>query len=340
MTPSELEQKIKKNMLGSVYFFYGEETYLAEDKIKSIRKRLIPVGTEDLNVLRLEGKKADLDALEEFLDSFPQLSEKKLAVVKNTGYFSNMNSKEFRRIKTIVENASADNCLIFEEDAFDKKKEKNLAFIEEKGGIVRFDFLAGNQAQVWLERLAERCEKQISDKDTAYLVRLCGPSLGSIYREFTKVLRLVGERRSITRQDIDAVVVKSADVKIYELFDDIVESRRSKVMEGLKDLLSKPEKEGGKAPLDVLNSLIGNVSELLMVKLLKEEGVAPEQIAEYFSFKRPVFVVNKLYAKSKKFGDAYLRRMIYQGLHYDVAVKSGKMDPAAAAELYVVELLG
>lgn len=335
MTISDLDQKIKKNMLGSVYFFYGEETYLTEDKIKSVKKRLIPVGTEDLNFLQLEGKKADLNILEEFLDSFPQMSERKLAVVKNTGYFNNMNSTEFKRMKKMTENAAADTCLIFVEESFDKKKEKNLDFIAEKGGVVRFDFLPGNQAEVWLERLFERCEKRVSDRDISYIVRQCGPALGSIYGEFSKLIHFVGQRQSVTREDIDAVIVKSTEAKIFELFDDIVESRRSKVMENFKNLMDSGEK-----PLSVMSRLIGSVSELLMVKLLKEEGVSQDEILGYFDFKRPAFVVNKLYTQSKKFGEAYLRRMIYKGLRYDVSVKSGKLDARAAAELYVVELLG
>lgn len=335
MTISDLDQKIKKNTLGIAYFFYGEEVYLMEDKIKSIKKHLIPVGTEDLNILQLEGKKADLSVLEEFVDSFPQMSERKLAIVKNTGYFSNMNSGEFKKIKKIVEKAESDTCLIFLENAFDKKKEKNLNYIAEKGGVVCFDFLAGNQAEVWLERLFECCEKRISDKDLSYIVRQCGPALSSIYGEFTKLIHFVGARQIITREDIDAVVVKSTEAKIFDLFDDIVDSRRGKVMENFKNLMDSGEK-----PLVVMSMLTGKISELLMVKLLKEEGAAQEEISGYFDFKRPAFVVNKLYAQGKKFGEAYLRRMIYKGLCYDVAVKSGKIDAYAAAEAYIVELLG
>ncbi len=335
MNISDLDQKIKKNTLGRVYFFYGEEIYLMEDKIKSIKKHLIPAGTEDLNVLQLEGKKADLSVLEEFLNSFPQMSERKLAIVKNTGYFNNMNSTEFKQIKKISEEIAADTCLIFAEGNFDKKKEKNLSFIAEKGGVVRFEFLSGNQAEVWLERLFERCEKRISDRDVSYIVRQCGPALGSIYGEFSKLIHFVGERQSITRDDIDAVVVKSTETKIFELFDDIVESRRGKVMENFKNLIDSGEK-----PLSLMSRLISNISELHMVKLLKEEGASQEEILNYFDFKRPAFVVNKMHTQSKKFGEAYLRRMIYKGLHYDVAVKSGKLDAQAAVEAYVVELLG
>lgn len=335
MTISDLDQKIRKNMLGSVYFFYGEEIYLIEDKIKSIKKRLIPAGTEELNFLQLEGKKADLNILEEFLDSFPQMSERKLAIVKNTGFFNNMNAAEFKRIKKMSESVATDTCLIFAEESFDKKKEKNLDFIADKGGVIRFDYLPGNQAEVWLERLFERCEKRISDRDVSYIVRQCGPALANIYGEFSKLIHYVGERSTVTREDIDAVIVKSTEAKIFELFDDIVESRRSKVMENFKNLMDVGEK-----PLTVMNRLVGSVSELLMVKQLKEEGASREEILGYFDFKRPAFVVNKLYTQSKKFGEAYLRRMVYKGLQYDVSVKSGKLDARTAVELYVIELLG
>lgn len=334
MTLSELEKQIKSNTLKTAYFFYGEEVFLLEDKVKAIKKRLIPAGTEDLNYLSLEGKKADLNALEEFIDSFPQMSERKLAVIKNTGFFSNMNSAEAKRLKQLTAQLAPDTCLVFAEPNFDKKKEKNLDFVAEKGGVVRFDYLSGNQAEVWLDRLFEKSGKRISERDVSYLVRQCGPALGNLYSEFTKLVNFMGERGAISRADIDAVIVKSTEAKMFDMFDDIVEARRAKVMRQFQNLMNSGDKPGA-----VMNMLVSKLSELLMVKLLKEEGLAQNEIAEYFDFKRPAFVVNKTAAQSKRFGEAYLRRMIYKGLQYDLAVKSGRLNDRAAAEMYIAELL-
>ncbi|MEG1441821.1 MAG: hypothetical protein RSC29_04095, partial [Oscillospiraceae bacterium] len=135
MTVEELNKQLKSKILKQVYFFYGEEFFLMENKINSIKKKVVEKGFEDFNFFRFEGKKVGVEEIAEAIEQFPQMSEKKMIFVKNTGLFQNATTKDFKRIKEIVGNLPPYVCVIFEEDNFDKKKIKNLKFIEEVGGV-------------------------------------------------------------------------------------------------------------------------------------------------------------------------------------------------------------
>lgn len=334
MTVEELNKQIKSGTLKPVYFFYGDEQYLLSHKVEAIRKKLISNGMEDFNYFRFEGKKTDIESVIEAVEQFPQMSEGKVVVVKNSGFFSNANSKEYKRIKEAAEDLPQYTCLIFIEENFDKKKEKNIKFIEEKGGTVVFDYLPINKVEIWLEDKFSKEEKMIAPKEVSYMVRLCGQSLGKINMEFQKLLNYLGERNKVTREDIDAVVDKTVEYRVYDMLDNIMSGRS-----GLASTQMKYLKDSREQPTVVLGIMIGKLAELLMCKLLSESGVKPQDMVDYFDFRKPMFVVNKTIQESKRYGEPYLKRMIKKGLEYDVDIKNGRIDGWTAAELYLAELI-
>ncbi len=334
MTVEELNKQIKSGNLKPVYFFYGEEQYLLANKVDAIEKKLIPPGFEDFNRFRFEGKKTEIEAVLEATEQFPQMAEKKMVIVKNSGFLNNATTREYKRLKEALADFPPYTCLIFVEDNFDKKKEKNLKIIEDVGDVVAFDFLPINRVELWIEERFSKAEKMIAPKDVTYLVNLCGPSLGKLQLQLQKLMNYLGERNKVTREDIDAVVDKSVEYRIYDMMDHVLQGRAQKAQEQMKFLKDTKEQ-----PTLILGLLMGKLSELLLCKLLKEDGLSPQEIGEYFDFRRPAFVVNKTIQESKRYGEPYLKRMLQRGLQLDADIKSGKIDGWTAAEVYLAELL-
>ena len=70
----KLREDLKKGTPGRLYAFYGEERYLLEDALRTLRG-MIPQGTEEFNHHRLEGKGLSMNLLAEAVDSLPAFSE-------------------------------------------------------------------------------------------------------------------------------------------------------------------------------------------------------------------------------------------------------------------------
>ena len=166
------------------------------------------------------------------------------------------------------------------------------------------------------------------------MVRLCGTSMSAAYNEYNKLINYLGDRVKITKEDIDAVVAKTVEARVFDMLDNIAENRGTKVMEELYAL-----KICGENPSAVLTLLNSRFAELLMVKQLSAEGLSSAKLAEYFEPKRPPFVVSKLIGQCKKFGEPYLIRMTEKGLRYAYEVRCGLLDKWAAVEMYVAELV-
>lgn len=331
MTYDELSTKIKSGKISGMFFFYGEERYLLDKSIALIKKKAVTSGTEAFNYIKIDGKKTDVDEIVSAVDKFPQMSPMKLIVVKNSGILNNAVLKEFKTIKNL--NIYDDTCLIFVEESFDKKKLKNLSFIESSGGVVDFSYMPFNKLEIWIEKRFKSEEKEILERDTRYILQLCGQSLEKLTRECEKLSLYVGERRKVTRADIDVVIEKTVEFTTYNMVDKVVAGEITKAFEQLKYLRDTDEK-----PFYILNLVMSRLSELLMCKLLKEDGMQPQEISGYFDFPKPMFAVKKTIEESRGFSEKYLRRMIDRGLYYDIECKQGRLAPWSALEMYLLEL--
>lgn len=346
-TPRDLNKKISANSMGGIFLFYGEEQYRLEKALAAIQKKIIPNGTEPFNVFKFDSKSTSAE-IAEAVYQFPQMSDMKLIIVKNSGILNNAVLNDFKAIKNL--DVSDDTCLIFTELDFDKKKLKNIKFISDSGGIYIFDKMSEKELMVWVEKKFRAVEKSASDSDMLYLVSLCAREQAKIEQSCEKLINYTGERNKITRADIDAVVEKSSDFMIYDMVNSAIDRRVTKAWEQLKYLESvaggksvKRKGANGKSvridPTNILSVMTSQLSELLCCKHLKEDGMTAQEIGKYFDFQRPSFAINNTITKSRDFDEKFLMKMIDKGLFYDVECKSGRLSPWSAVEMYVSEVL-
>lgn len=334
MEPKDLDRQISSGKIASLYFFYGEEQFLLENKIKSIKKRLIDKDFEEFNYAKLDGKKIAFSEIENQLLSVPVMSDRRMLVVSNCGIFGNAKSKDFSALCESLADLPEYLTVIFTEHEFDKKKEKNLDVFKKHGQIVKFDPLSPKQLELWLEKMFEGKGKTILASDLSKMIALCGQSMAAAYTEFCKVLNFVGDREKITSEDISAVVSKTTDARIFDIIDNIAEGKTKTVFEELGAL-----RFAGENSSTVLSLITSRMGELLMVKQLTEDRLSADSIAEYFEPRKHPFVIKKLTEQSRRFSIAYLKKMSLKGAEYTFAVRSGTMDKWVAVEMYVAELL-
>ncbi len=339
MEPKDLDKLISSGKIGRLYFFYGEEQFLLENKVKAIKSRIIDGDFEEFNYTKLDGKKVTAQEIEAELLSVPVMSEKKMVVIANSGIFGNAKTKDFAKVCEALSDIPEYLTVIFTEKEFDKKKEKNLDVFKKHGEIVKFDLLSPKQLELWLEKSFEEKGKSVLASDISRMVVLCGQSMANIYNEYQKVLNFVGERQKISASDIETVVSKSVDARIFDIVDNIAEGRTKNVFEEINVLRASGEKVAGVSASTVMSLLVTRIGELLMIRQLTNDKVSPDKIAEYFEPRKHPYVLKKLTEQSRRFQIPYLREMTQKGTEYTVSVRAGLLDEWIAVELYVAELV-
>ncbi|HIV86120.1 MAG TPA: DNA polymerase III subunit delta [Candidatus Monoglobus merdigallinarum] len=335
MTVEELNTVLKNGAIPNVLFFFGEEEYLLENKIKAVIKRLIPGDLIQLNYSVLD-ENVTADEIEAVCGMLPQLCGRRVVLVKNSGIFENLNNSDFKKIKEYIMQLPEYICLVFWEQRFESKKAKSLKFIDDIGGVVEFKFMPVNKLELWIEKKLENAGKRIIARDLSYFVRESGQSMAKLETECEKLIMYMGDtRRKVTREDIDAVVDRAIEARVYDVFSKyILGGRGGKAMEQLARL--KAENASAAA---VMSIILDQVYELLLCKLLKSDGLSVNEMLKYFDRQPPVFAVKKNIESSARFNEAYLKRMVDKGLKYTIDMKSGKIDMWDAVELYVSELV-
>jgi DNA polymerase-3 subunit delta len=334
MEITELDKQIKSGTLCRLYFFYGEEQFLLENKVKSIKKALLSPDFADLNFVQLDDKKLALSRFSEELMSVPVMSDKKMIVVKNSGIFNNSKLNDYKTVCQLISDIPEYMCVVFTEKEFDNKKEKTLEPLRATGEIVRFDPLSPVQLERWLDKMFSDKGKSILPRDIGTMIKLCGQSMSTLFNEYNKLVSFAGTREKITADDIAAVVSKSTETRIFDVIDNIALGRRQGVFDELSAL-----RASGENPSTILTLLSSRMSELLMVKQLGYDKLNSDKIAAYFEPRRPAFVVSKLSDQAKRFSEEYLAKMTLLGPEYTAQVRSGKLDKWIAVEMYAAKLL-
>lgn len=334
MDIKELDRQIAASSLENVYFFYGDEQFLLENKIKAIKKKCISSDLADFNYAEFRGKDFSVEDVLASAMAYPVMSDRKLILLKNSGFLSNPKSREFKEIKELCENVPEYLCLVIAESNFEKKKEGSIKFIESCGGIVRFDFMPPAQIERWLEGRFEKCEKRIYPKELTAMVRRCGGSLQNVNNEFIKLINYMGDRQKVTAEDIENVVLKTVDVAVYDIIDHIINNQPAKVMEDCKELLDHKTE-----PIVIMSAISSKLSDLLAAKTLSAEGVLPAEMGKYLECLPQEWLINKTIAQSRRFGEKYLRRMVKKSFDYDLKVKTGLLDKEIALQLLITDLI-
>ena len=257
-----LNQDIKNKDIKSLYYFYGEETYLLRKYLQSIKKIL-----KDENVSIIEYDKDNYDD-NKFYDNLNEQSlmgERKLIILDNLK-FTNRNFK-LGIIKSMIDSIE-DNFIIFIdyetenkysskyvfrkiEDIDDlmevrdidiKKKDKTqylLNVINTYGRLVDFKKLDNAEVKKYVNSYLKKQNKIMDNFNISLFLELTGLSLSTVFNELDKLINYVGDKEKIEKTDIDDVVTKIHTEEVYKFIDAINQNNKSLAISLYSDLMIK-----------------------------------------------------------------------------------------------------
>ncbi|MDD6213953.1 MAG: DNA polymerase III subunit delta [Firmicutes bacterium] len=323
----KLKQQIKSGDIKNLYLFFGEETFLKDMYLKRMGKTVPEDGFSDFNRILLEGNDVTSDSVDDAVDSFPMMSEKKLLVIKDSGIFKSPNeeTKVFwqKRLADIPDYL----LMIFDEKSVDKRSVTYKA-LAKYGMPVEFKYIKEYELVAWVVREATKSGKKISKENAEYLVGICDSGLQNLKNELDKLINYCNGE--IYKSDIDKVVSRHMGIVIFELTDAIMAKDNDRAMKILLDLKEKKE-----SPFNILYLLSSAFDKMLQCCLILSEGGRYDEIAA--KLKLPPFVARKYIDSSKGFSQDFLIDRICRTADYDLAIKQGEIDEWTALLQYVFD---
>lgn len=261
----KLRADLKAGTPGRLYVFRGEERYLLENAVATLRA-MIPEGTREFNHHRLEGRTLGADDLQEAVDALPVFAERTLTEVWDYD-FSKMGEETRRDFTRILSDIPDYATVVFAFDTVEYKldgrvnanKELKKLFTE-----VEFTVQSDYDLTKWLAKQFAAAGKRLDRDAAARLIEMTGGLMTTMKTEAEKLISYVpGE--TVTVRDVEAVVTPTPDAAVWELTDALLARKNDLAMEKLTALILMDE-----APHKILYTVSQKLRQLLIAKLCQE----------------------------------------------------------------------
>ena len=310
-----------------LYLFYGEDNYTKEREVNKIKKNFGET-VDGINYVKITDTN-----IKELIPSIETPSfgyTKKLIVAKNTGLFkkskktaetdeedSESVSKDNKEIVSYFENLKEldDVDLVFVEESC--LKNKLYKAIEKIGEVKEFPLKKDFEVAKELIKIATMYNVKLDTTNSNYMVNVCGTNMQDLINEIRKLIEYVGKGGTITREDIDKLVIRKPEAVIFDLTDYLGNKNVKSAINCYRDLISQ-----NVADQIILVMIYRHIRNLYIYKLSK-----PEDVNTNLNLKSNQTFLPKIYARQAKlFTAEELKKILYEIIYIDESTKNGNLD--------------
>jgi len=335
MKPADFFSKFKEGPLLPLYYFYGEEEYLKNKAVHIVSERLGEKINRGLNFEVFSSSSTPIATLLDHARTIPFLGGRKIILLKDAEKVSAQEQKE--HLFTYLESPSKKTTLIltssavnFRGNAF-KPLLKSFAKYAGYGLVLELNHPYQNEIPDWIKYMAQNFGKSIGSSTIFLLQELIGNNLLDIFHEMEKLALFSGEKKEITKDDVEKVITRLRTESVFELVDHIGNRRLYEALITLSQLL-----KSGEQPLKLLALIVRQFRMIRKARTLVSQGLKHAEITKTLKIRE--FVWEKLYLQVNKFSEKKLMDCFQQMWEADIALKTRSTPKKLILEKLVMEL--
>ena len=319
-----LNEDIKTGNFKPVYLLYGEEAYLKKQYRDRITKAIFPDG-DTVNYAYYEGKRINPGELIDLAETMPFFADRRLIVIENSGFFKNASPELADYIKTMPDTA----CFLFVENEADKRGKMYKA-VKSKGRVVEMARQDEKTLLYWVAGNVKKEGYKIKEQTARYLLSTTGTDMENLEKELEKLFCYCMGKEEIEVRDIEAICTTQITNKIFEMVEAVAVRNQKKALDYYYDLLALKE-----PPMRIMYLISRQFNILMTVKAMVNKGFGNKDIASKAGC--PEWAVRKYQAQCRAYSLDDLKRAVKDGVAYEEAVKTGRMNDQMAVELFIVK---
>lgn len=247
---------------GGVFYVAGDEEYLKDEAATRIVEHFLDPATRDFNFDQLRGSDVTPESLGSILATPPMMASNRVVVLRDAQTLS----PKAREVVEEVADSPADGLVLVVVAAVPSgSKAKFYKTLQSRAQSVEFTRIDEVDLPAWVAERAHGAHGLEIDADAARaLAASTAGQLGVLASELEKLASFVGDRGTITLDDVRAVGGYIPRVDRWAWFDLVGERRIPEAIAGLPELLESGESGVG--------LVIGITSQLLRIGLVANGG--------------------------------------------------------------------
>lgn len=326
-----INDDIKNRNFKRVYLFFGDENYLKKKYVDDIKKAVIPVGSEIMNLDVFQEKKIEWLKISAACETVPFMNDFRLIIVKDSELFVQGNKENSEKLAEYVKNIPDSSVLIFLEDKVDKRG-KLYKSVSTNGTSVECKVPSEKEMMTWVGKIAEEKGLKIKGSVISYFIRNINTGMEAVFAEIEKLSAYIG-KGVVSEKDIDDICIKSLEVRIFNMVDAIGNKKTQTALDIYNNMILMKE-----SPLMILAMIARQFRLILQSKYLSEKGVYKADIARKINQRE--FVVAQCLAQSKNFKKKVLLQALEDCLECDINIKTGKINDKLGVEMIIMKYSG
>ena len=337
----QLRAQINERQVSGAYLFYGEETYLKQQYVALLKRKLVDPSFEDFNFRSFDGKDATIDEILMSADMLPMMSEYAVTLVHD--YPLLRAPSDLEKLQAYMTEMPSGTVLVFWYDTVDiadsgKKStpwDKVIKLFAKQGNAVLFEPKTPAQLVQRLTAYAARKKVKLNANRAHLLVETVGTDMQTLMTELEKIIAFVGESGEITKKEIELLATPSLEANIFKLSDHILRGDSTAAFMLLDALLTQ-----NTAATDIIARLTDCYIDMYRAKCARTEGISEAQVAEDFGYsKRVAWKIGKAAANASSYSVQTLRKALDVLARTDELTKSSPVKERVLLEEMLSKLL-
>jgi DNA polymerase III subunit delta len=338
VSPHDLLARLAKGQPIRGILLVGADSYLRDMCRKKLVDAYVAEGTRDWGVLKFSADDDDVSAILGQARTMPMLAPQQVIFVSEMEALQRLGDDSrdslVKQISEYLDNPAPFTVLVFEASELDQRMrlakvlgEKTLTVsVELSGEPEKRAGLAVPLSLEMAKELGATLEPDAADE----LCDILNGDLASIHTELEKLSAYAGDRRTITRADVDLLVISARKYEVWDLADMLAARQPAQALEFLDRLL----REGEAAPA-LLGALAWMYRKLLEAQELPS-GAQGWQAAGRLKMRSDA--AELAVKQSRKFPKSQLTSGLAALYEADSRLKSGGTNQRAVMEFLVTQL--
>jgi DNA polymerase III subunit delta len=329
-----LRKELSAGRIAPVYLIHGEETFLLEEALASLRKAVLGEGGEDQSEWSLSILDGGSVSLAEILDAartLPMFSRRRMVLVKDA---EKIREPDADPLKEYLKDPTPTTCLVF--TAGPGKPDFRRSFfraLQERARVAAFPPVKGASLPSWVRRHLRDRGAEIEPEAMALLESLGASGLFRIEQELNKALEYLSPSRQITAEALGETLGTAAAGSIFEMAERAGAGEIGEAVRLLRSLLAE-----GEEPTRLLFLVARHLRILILGKSLVGQGLRGKELAQALGIPPYPFIVDKVTKLIARFPETASAPSLRRILEADRALKGGGGKGPAILERLILDL--
>ena len=267
MSAEKIISDWKNKLYKPLYWLEGEEDYYIDIVMDYAEHHILPESEAGFNLTVFYGKDANWSDVVNACMRYPMFAEKQVVLLKEA-----QQMRDIDKLEPYIENPLASTIFVvsYKEKTLDKRT-KLYKCLKKDGEIFNSEKIRDYKLAEWITVYLQSKQITASSKVVMLLVEHIGNDLSRITNEIEKVMVNLGNKKTITEDDIEKYIGVSKEYNVFELQDAIGKKDLGKAIRIIQYFEGNPKL----APIQmILPALYGFFSRLYTIYGMADKSEA------------------------------------------------------------------